>query len=132
MEKQNYINKIREACIKANPEIVELKFGCEVEITHKASDYFGRKLFVSEKPDAFGVLSVTIPNFYSIAVSKENIEIIGRPIHLADVLLAIIDKNKLFKHTEQLLGTVAIHWKLENDNLENQSEETLKFIVELL
>jgi hypothetical protein len=29
--RRKHIQTSREACIKANPEIMELKFGCEVE-----------------------------------------------------------------------------------------------------
>jgi hypothetical protein len=29
--REEHIQTSREACIKANPEIMELKFGCEVE-----------------------------------------------------------------------------------------------------
>ena len=38
---QDKINKIRQECIKTNPEIVELKFGCKVK--HKTM--YGKSIF---------------------------------------------------------------------------------------
>lgn len=58
---------------------------------------------------------------------KEDVEILGRPIRLADVLLTGADgfgaKNVL---------DLTIYWNLRKDSLEDQSEETIDFIYQLL
>lgn len=95
MTHQQKIAFIREACIKANPEIMSLGFGCE-----------------------------------------------GRPIRLADVLLAIGRREDrihlscdgwfclLDAYTSNFMRR--FNWYLHKDSLEDQSEETIDFIYSLL
>ena len=65
-------------------------------------------------------------------------EILGRPIRLADVLLAYIHCAKLAhvvaeanKHLDNELK-IMMMWNLRADDLEKQSEETVTFLAELL
>jgi len=126
---------ITKACIVANPEIVELKFGCAVMV----SDKYGERLDIigSFKPiEEMGELA-----------NKKIIETIGRPIRLADVLLAI---GKSYDHRArgyrvrmngeaefEVMGKAIdtpqgwFGWNLK-ETLENQSEPTKKFVAELL
>jgi len=100
--KQQYIDKIREACIKANPEIMEFKKG----LAPISGGYFQRPIQLAD------VL---------IMMAEENFSFMILPISK----VFIIEKggNSYYKK--------AIKWDLTKP-LEDQSEETLKFISELL
>jgi hypothetical protein len=115
---------IREKCIAANPEIVELKFGCEFENVKTGARFI--------------IPTNGYPN--------DNHKILGRPIRLADVLLAIENANgniELATYGEPLhIGHYEkperegyyskAYWNLRADDLEKQSEETISFLYELL
>jgi len=155
------IQKIRKACIKANPEIVELKFGCEVMIRkYKGNDVDMLNGAIS-KPvqvvsgggytDGFNLVHY-INNFGDISVDKDRKpenedgeftygksrikKIIGRPIRLADIFWTIeflIPKMKIvWDARDGLVKNITHKWNLKDDNLENQSEETIEFIYNLL
>jgi hypothetical protein len=108
--------QLKEVIQKANPEIMELKFGCEVE----------------------GYKSV-----------------IGRPIRLTDVLIALnlrrdthmkdwfavntyglFLENKVKEITARPYAHPMISalysWNLKDDNLDHQSEECKEFLTNLL
>ena len=107
-----------------------------------------------------GIEDTTKENFHSIFSEKlvrdktkldkcnawklEKLEILGRPIRLADVLLVLNkDKNNMFnvlimpdgnfgcfglgKFRDRQFG-----WNLKDDNLDNQSDEVKKFLIKLL
>lgn len=137
---EDNINKIREACIKANPSIKDLVFGCEV------------RAMVETEPGIVMVLHGMIiglhewKGWYEVKtsvvtqkVAKEYIfDIFGRPIRLADVLLAI-PKEKYYTVNNQGgrfssgYGTAEpCNWNLIKDDLTLQSPETISFIAELL
>lgn len=129
--KQQYIDKIKEACIKANPEIMELKFGCQTSegIFLKQND--GNGYFFTEEN-----LNVVPRNEFKI------LGVNGRPIQLADVLLAI---NSFSNYDVSVFADGSIravqprnpdldkvsHFNLTKP-LEDQEEETLKFIAEII
>ena len=82
MTNQKYIEEIRKVCIKANPEILELKFGCRIGNKRKYRlEYVGfnnrQHCLVLWKDGEQSLLFVD-------NVKQE--EILGRPITLADVL----------------------------------------------
>jgi hypothetical protein len=61
--------------------------------------------------------------------------IIGRPIRLADVLLAVV-KDFAYPY-EGVAGDIFASklcrlWNLKDDNLDNQSEECKQFLINLL
>jgi hypothetical protein len=136
--------KIRAACIAANPEIVQLKFGCRVR-------YQGENWNVARLTGAaqIGVLLAhpdgeEVTRFEDTRTStreKFGFEIIGRPITLADVLLPIgdrqgrlrVDSSGWFEAMDntdnQFIRTA--HWNLRV-SLEDQSEGTIEFIAALL
>ena len=155
----NKIQKIREVCIKVNPEIVELKFGCNFNWKAKTSNYSGyyRINEVNEKLNVIKAYNLDIKKKISIDDNigdftfdnfkdpKQHIKIIGRPIRLADVLLAMSKIGTVTKGAKFLVNIVEIghgvrgsglfqdvRWNLTDDNLEHQSEETLTFISNLL
>ena len=146
---QDKINKIRQECIKTNPEIVELKFGCKVK--HKTM--YGKSIFtICRKLDSVSFY-VYRNSFKYLANSfrKKEIEIMGRDIRLADVLYRIQslksdDWNRhwvinrfgefLNDSCPDLKGLpvckVGEKWNLLDDNLEHQSEECIDFIYQLI
>lgn len=135
------LQKIKDACIKANPEIMELKFGCEVLMQYSAET----QIINTPKNEGkwFGITN------YETAFNPEEVkEILGRPIRLADVLLAIHakapeNKTRITLESDgqfiQRLDNGSFtepwarsNWNLKDDNLEHQSEECINFIAELL
>jgi len=143
------LTRVREAVIQAVPEILELKEGCEVRIWRKNN---------TEPWSATVILPcVGIGYWYCVAFhdtfpkigkittfhqSKDRIKILGRPICLADVLLAIGPSTKnrgpVYCTSEGVLidfnnreegGAI---WNLHEDDLSKQSPECIEFLASLL
>ena len=124
---------IREKCIEANPEIVELKFGCEVTIGTKQI-FFVVGIMPSGAPVTVKKEGAYDSTKQGVNVEKINgkIKIIGRPLRLADVLLimehtTVRDDGAFFTNNERH----PIHWNLK-ETFENQSEELYDFIYKIL
>lgn len=145
MSKHSLIENIRKEVIKANPSILDLVFGCKVETNIYPS--YPITFIVVNKQYKTDVLICIAQNEDDDLrfISKNDVSILGRTIGIADVLLAIRkipnrnERNKLDfgMNTDTLwIGNTISHssmdWDLKNDNLEFQSEETLKFINNLL
>lgn len=142
---------ITDACIKANPSIKDLVFGCDTDQ--------GKITSVFESQGSYGYATIPyITNWNGTTgqatarwYSKENLgKILGRPITLADVLLALsdvgyvtIDSDGCFveivkagnkdwkKFNDPKFGLQGLGWDLK-ETIENQSEETLEFLATLL
>lgn len=136
MEKQEKTEEIRKWCIEANSEIGELSFGCHVIVSGIREDNPGcEKDIVVDSRLKDGCVGLG----YFGLVSVECLEIIGRPVRLADVLYAISKIDlRFFDHCHlTLLGTMClktgedIYWNLLKDNIEEQSEETLDFLISI-
>lgn len=128
---------VREACIAANPSIVELKFGCEIRSLETKMTYMGKGVYWN----AF--LGNTFVDSGALIID----EILGRPIELADVLLAIsqsgkklvpwvIDENGFFWAKDSVnqcihVGGLKVQWNLLKP-FSLQSDETKIFLAELL
>lgn len=131
---------IREKCIEANSEIMELKFGCYIKWKADLNDQEGYVSIVENwisRTDE--TLRCLMPLGNQGVVSLDHItEILGRPIRLADVLLALdeVSSQELVIHMDGELGVNdrAVKWKntywnlLDND-LTNQNEETIDFLA---
>lgn len=138
--KQHYIDKIRSAAIKANPSILDLKFGCEVMLkkdTRFRRYYIGRN--EDEAEDHFADIDQvgTEDEMFSTEIGAHGeigYKIIGRPITLADIILVTIKKfdGKTKGEVKDALLKYAYLWNCFDDNLEHQSEETLKAISEMV
>lgn len=153
---QTITNEIREACIAANLEIVELKFGCV--ISYEKSGFKSRKRRVlaklngTRRGNQYLVWAYTPPHDAHVIddgilstcekVKEEEIyKILGRDISLADVLLTLdsceedVAKNamNLTKFNAMaLVGKIVMMWDLRKDSLDNQEEATKRFIHSLL
>lgn len=149
------LKKIREACIKANPEIVNKDFGCRFKIISKDGFHFAHL-------NKFGTDIFFYDGTYKLLCQQGWIsmdeyvnnqskwEIIGREIGIADVLLAIGNSEKWeqgwfvtytgkFAKIEEIGGgdkfaNVFLNrppWNLLKP-LEGQTEEVWEFIANLL
>lgn len=159
--REEKIKAIRQACIKANPEIVELKFGCR----YKRVEY---KLKISGEPEVLREKEYTIfdtnytfdgekfhidgfvftedkgrtypelgDRMFGATALKDHdnikFEIIGRPIRLADVLVARgLEHFHNDDKTNELIYGYRHSWNLLRDSLDEQSDECIEFIHGLL
>lgn len=159
---------VRAACIKANPEILELKVGCEVEYNDEgkvrkdvivgfAYEHTDSKALLRKyacNADSFRVGNFKVGNDGFPYVAEKVVcdtycemmqytrpisSIIGRPIHLADVLLTngiellVMGTGQLFtKNDIGRLVASGVFWNLREDDLSKQSPECLSFLTTLL
>jgi hypothetical protein len=144
---ENY-QKLKEVIWKANPSILELKFGCEVQYGQAVFTFDGYRYedrFSHLDPKEEFISVVESPDDYLLSDCK----ILGRPIQLADVLVAInkrwiksgyvvmpeIEMGFLSARPTEvwfMLNDKRVPWNLKDDNLDHQSEETKTFLINLL
>lgn len=133
---------IRAATIAASPEIMELKFGCTV--LHND----GEALLVvrwNTSNDSLDTVTIgTASPFESYNLYPSEYTVLGRPIRLADVLMAIKQEHRIFAVDDNgdiisldIAGRVITYpalanWNLRLDDLTQQSPETLQFLSDLL
>lgn len=132
MKTMNKLLTIKQKCIEANPEIVELKFGCKV------LDEVGIEEYVLYSQDHWkGYKQVKLDGTAGMLAVEDLKEILGRDITLADVLLAIdkiLDQkwgNGWTRLPDSSLANLV--WEKWNllETLGNQSQETLDFLFDL-
>ncbi len=132
---------VRAACIRAVPEIMELKFGLPIVLPN------GRKGILCTVGNKLHRWNIHLRgNAAAMNVDTEECEILGFPITLADVLRAVgepklapitIDGNgtiTLWKKNEGNTGVEVdkqADWNLALD-LSDQSEPTLSFLAGIL
>jgi hypothetical protein len=127
---KTHLEIIREACIKANPSILELKFGCEIKI----NDALGKIIIVK---NIFGVTTYKVIGSNIDYLEDEFTEILGRPIRLSDIIFTLY-KNKKAQYFGGMLDDNSIYfanrigWNLLHDDIELQSQPTKDFIAGLL
>lgn len=163
MTHQEKLGAIREACVAANPSIMALDLGCEiwhrneylengVVITppgvrcakHKR---FQETCYEEERGckmvECFDArFGYDEDGFFTLQVdlSEDDYKVLGRPIRLVDVLLAMrglnyisIDPSGDFWQTSTRgRSHLVANWNLRADSLEDQSPETISFIHSLL
>lgn len=147
---EDKIALIREKIIAANPEIMELKTGCRVkQILYRKKPIKDSNPIVLVHEDShysvegdFLIEEVNSGEFSDYETPMKYFKILGRPIRLADVLLAMgrkadrinVGGDGAFNCLNQLLGNWSkrAFWNLRKDNLEDQSEECINFLYELL
>ena len=138
------IDKLKKVIQEANPEIMELKHGCKVIYADEMSEPSEVLLGMYE----MNFENTKVLNPYNQDDSGNLIEILGRPIRLADVLLAI-NKNHDNWHDEDY-GLISLEleensesvefktnemgyakWNLKKD-FDNQSDELQRLLTKLL
>jgi len=123
------IDQLKQIIQKANPEIMDYKEGCRFKGGVMIDSYYA---FDFENEAVFDNLD-----------GLE--EVTGRPIRLADVLLAMANKwHKKLITTFSVSGPITFWqetdeypiqlflWNPLDDNLDNQSEATKQFLINLL
>jgi hypothetical protein len=134
------LDTIRRKCIEANPEIVELRFGCKLR--HDSGDMY--TVVRKERGDWIKTLELGDDD----SVMLKFCEILGRPIRLADVLLAMRVEHSEYSVSSagyfeewslnqppdvfHLTANSSARWNLVEDDLTKQSEQTIDFLYELL
>lgn len=124
------LNELKEKIIELVPEIVELKFGCEVWCSFEGLQTRG---FVTDIPDSFGQVRIQIPGYYSVIKEVDTLQILGRPITLEDVLKAA-DIKSPSKDVEDLYYREIMenlvfkgYWLL-GKSLDEQPERNIAFL----
>jgi len=125
---------------KLVPSVMALEFGCEI-----FREGAGREIFISRFGNEYSVcrlnnnglfLPITLP----FPPESQRFEIIGKPITLAVILLAL-DINSTDSRWKIIVGCNFMRiqfgesfslWNLSKDNFNDQSEETKTFIGGLL
>lgn len=121
---------------KAVPSIMALEFGCDTDYGLFVGEDKENSEYHFVKQDKVGSEDNV---FYLEDVA--GVKILGRPIRLADVLVAISKTKeyilvsvagKFHKRTGPKEYLELGDWKLLDDNLDHQSEETKQFLISLL
>lgn len=136
------MEELKKIIQEAVPEIMELKFGCEIVYPgYQKATICGQQLntyrVYCEQRNycAFKMISDK-----ELDLSLVH-QILGRPIRLADVLMAIplMELQTLIPASEEMPTGCSrlehiVHnlWRLNDDNLDKQSPECIKFLTELL
>src|SRR3990167_3695415 len=132
---------VRAKIIELVPEIMELKFGCEVLIGGFTKPHSQVKIVEFLQSE---LLFDYIENGHHWRTDKNDIrEILGSPIGIREVLLAIQNHgNKTVDSMELQLSYGTLHlktknggfakWNLEKDNLNEQSSETIELLATIL
>lgn len=150
-QNQNY-EKIRAACIKANPRLMELSFGCRVVLEHRPFEAIEKvEGIILEKHDCVNkeiayrmyFPSIVEPFQKVVLIKEEAIKtplILGHPVQLSDVLMAV-KSNTPIEYAITSDNSI-IQISLSGDEtlseydlskpLKDQSPETLSFIASLL
>lgn len=140
MTTQDKLQAIREKCIKANPEIVELKPGCSVIYGSEPDE--PRPVVIGQP---YTVEFGKVFNPWNRDDGGELVEVLGRPVTLADVLLAIGISERAHAFNLDVYGGWAfmfwsrkdgysknVKYDLRADSLEDQSPETIDFIHSII
>ncbi len=102
------LEAVREAILKAVPEIVELKFGCVITAKNRMMQYIGKDNGqIALKLDDGALLIVD---------SLGDVQVLGRPITLEDVLRAIGKKTNNSWAVENRLGAF-LEWGTNGDGV---------------
>jgi hypothetical protein len=153
MTREETISAIRQLCVKANPEIMELKPGCVLDLNcgesygwmtiHQITNVCKKHKKYREEcgieengcsnEEAMFGTSGYDEGWWTHTIKVADIkphQIIGRPIRLADVLLVLFDTKG--EAERGFILTVVADWNLRADTLDEQSDECVAFLAGLL
>ena len=137
----NNLEELKQIIIKANPSILDLKFGCKVKTETVVIE---GKIIRSLSNDRVEVLVEGINN--QIILKNQIAEILGRDIILSDVLVALRKKNLKIAIVVEENNLIINYWDskpafkfprntcnwIPKKPLHEQSKETIEFLYELL
>lgn len=126
---KNEIQFIREVCIKANPDIRKLDFGCVIKDWKRGTGVIIDVQEYEGESDCYDVAYLDLPDMQVERSPMGNWDIVGRPVRLADFLYAI---EQMKKPVNDLWYKFTKSYDLRNDDITLQSDEVVKIIVELL
>lgn len=155
---QDQLKTIREACIKANPSILDLVFGCIFIDTQNDRNFLmhnenGQLISyawcgdIHSFPEIYGNMSDEEKKRYRIkrfGINEDGkyediYEIIGRKIGIAEILVAIKDTGYYFdpqysnfQSKDKTEAHPFTHYNLLDDDITYQSPECIAFIANLL
>ncbi|WP_395019782.1 hypothetical protein [Dongia sp.] len=141
--KDTYLQTLRPLIHQACPELLELSFGAHVEV-------LGGKL--RRITDVLADGWIMVDRYKVQRFSPDEYTLLGHPIRLSHVLRVLkvrrnhtetyaygIDNSGHFLQCRPdsewewvFVDHAAIYWSLSSDRLEDQSEETLKWLCETL
>lgn len=134
MNKEQKIEYIWAKCIEANPSIKDLKMGCKLDENGRILNILYSDISLVKVIDEEGKIEG-----FSRSDWAHTMQIIGREIRLADVLLALSKVGAVTNGGKYLINIVSdgnshidYRWNLLKDSLTEQSEETIEFIYSLL
>jgi len=135
--------KLKKRIQELVPDIMRLEFGCEIKsYCHPDTD-----IVIDDEGEIDGLVGGKYATH-----EKKNIKILGRPITLADVLMAITVapdvktiyafstpaicptndvQFMLFKWVEGKFESLGVYW-IAKETLDGQSEETLRALSDIL
>src|SRR6476646_3135331 len=138
MTRRRKIEIIRQECIKANPEIMELKPGCHVrDFLSGAGVVIGVEKNAGES-DCYDIFYTEHNPEVIWQQPRGHLEVLGRSISLADVLLAMEPIGCTTYAADRLINFYVyldsndVRWNLHADDLTQQPDECLTFLVVLL
>lgn len=124
---------VRAKCIEANPEILDLKFGCYIDLKTPYLHHHQPPITSTKIIDSFHDTIYIDGGMALGKMTKQDIETIkGRSIHLADVLLMFGERVHNDDRINDVIKGMTYSWNLKADSLEEQSEQTIDFIAKLL
>jgi hypothetical protein len=139
---QEKIEAITAACVKVNPEIVELKFGCRIESAIHGAGIILKEIPFEGESSSYVVRWTEKDAF--MQMPNMMWEIIGRPVGIGDVLLAACKvseriEGQLFVSDIGMFCIAKVgksldglgYWNLLKP-LHEQDEQTIDFIWSLL
>jgi len=133
------LQKLTKIIQEANPELMELSFGCEVTFEGSVGMPHINHSATVLKTNASGTIEI-YTGFPPKSVNKEELEILGHPITLEHVLVALKAKSKAeysnrptieLKDYKHAYTELLCFWQLTKP-LSGQSEETINFLLEIL
>lgn len=135
------LQQLKSVIQAANPSILELKFGCELQHADRLLYVLyplGSDIYCTYREQKTGRPALWMLTKFQREYDR-TFQILGRPIRIADVLLAI---DKRLNYAVNQLGSfidlenkemdVEATWDLVNDSLDAQSPETIQFLINLL
>lgn len=161
MTHESKLEAVRKAVIAAVPSIMDLKFGCVVQYNGADGNVHRGEYLSSEDASEERVWARVNIGYGHMDVrgigmcAEDKLEIIGRPIRLADVLIAVreagvamrVDQKGRMQLEEmveyhaqkniQPSSTFAVHWvgcdwNLHKDSLDLQDPPTIDFLHSIL
>ena len=138
MTKTKALSIIKQACVEANPSIMDLKFGCRVFVQNYIMSVF---ILEDRRGQTHVEETQYVLDFVGFGTHAESLvqfnekhitEILGRPITLSDILLAICKTGEVFSvDSRGWLNNQEVQWDMLKP-LHEQELPTLLFIAGIL